>query len=473
MMSASAPTSATTSPTAVGYQRTPQICRVTVHQARHLMHKGRNGTNDAYVIMAMGKEKFQTSVVERTTHPQWDEQCDLHVGNTESSVELQVFHKTKLLDEFLGYAAIPISDIEFHGIPIRRWHKLHNKPGRKDAKERGEIEVTVSLAVDVSEKKKKKRTTSFREVASVVGSKFQLPHREKQAPPEKVTQDSVEESLPLTKDTMQNDKVQEIKADTNTLDSVHSHGQDIPHRKSSFKRRMKTAIGLKKKHSKEEVALEDKTSKLGTSNGSISPSSEYELHWARDWNRSVPNVRDSRDAPLLGHKRSRTQSVSDIASNTLPTGIGFSRCALRTISEDKLCQANGDTGKDGSRDILSRDIMAEETLSNVSRDDKLRHSFNSGLPGLRMEYVQVNFETHPKANKASHKLTIPKRYAKMSKEELIREVLVSDTNLNEEKKYIKELEDYIDDLLLKVMIETPKILDVNYRPHQPGTSFTL
>ncbi|XP_077978513.1 rab11 family-interacting protein 2-like isoform X2 [Glandiceps talaboti] len=470
-MSASAPSSTTTSPTAVGYQRTPQICRVTVHQARRLMCKGRNGSNDAYVIMALGREKFQTTVVERTIHPQWDEQCDLHVGNTEQSVELQVFHKTKLLDEFLGYATIPISDIEFHGIPIRRWHKLHNKPGRKDAKERGDIEVTVSLAVDMSEKKKKKRPTSFREVASVVGSKFQLPHhREKQTPTEKIP-DLGEESLPLTstKDVQSHDRNSEHK--TSVSDSLHSHSYGTPHRKSSFKSRMKSAIGIKKKHSKEELVLDDKSSKLGTSNGSITPSSDYELHWPRDWTRSVPNVRDSRDAPLLSKKRSRTQSVSDITTNTLP-GINCNKGRLRTISEDQLFHANGDASRDSNHHVAGsdsvRDSVFDDTISTgtLNRDDKFRHSFNSGLPQLRLECVQVTFDPHkPGKPSVPQKITIPRKFSKMSKEELIREVLASDTTLKEEKKYIRELENYIDDLLLKVMVETPKILDVNYIAH--------
>ena len=36
-----------------------------------------SGTNDAYVTIKLGDEKFQTSVKERTDAPEWQEECDL------------------------------------------------------------------------------------------------------------------------------------------------------------------------------------------------------------------------------------------------------------------------------------------------------------------------------------------------------------------------------------------------------------
>ena len=35
------------------------------------------GTNDAFVTIELGKEKFQTSVKEKTEDPEWSEQCEL------------------------------------------------------------------------------------------------------------------------------------------------------------------------------------------------------------------------------------------------------------------------------------------------------------------------------------------------------------------------------------------------------------
>ena len=36
-----------------------------------------SGTNDAYVTIQLGKEKYQTSVKERSDNPEWHEECDL------------------------------------------------------------------------------------------------------------------------------------------------------------------------------------------------------------------------------------------------------------------------------------------------------------------------------------------------------------------------------------------------------------
>ena len=37
------------------------------------------GTNDAYVTIQLGKEKYQTSIKERSDNPEWHEECDLYV----------------------------------------------------------------------------------------------------------------------------------------------------------------------------------------------------------------------------------------------------------------------------------------------------------------------------------------------------------------------------------------------------------
>jgi len=35
------------------------------------------GTNDSYVVIGLGREKYQTSIQERTLDPDWQEECDL------------------------------------------------------------------------------------------------------------------------------------------------------------------------------------------------------------------------------------------------------------------------------------------------------------------------------------------------------------------------------------------------------------
>ena len=47
-------------------------------RAKGLKIKGKNGCNDPFVTIGLGKEKFQTSVVEKVTDSvDWMEQCEL------------------------------------------------------------------------------------------------------------------------------------------------------------------------------------------------------------------------------------------------------------------------------------------------------------------------------------------------------------------------------------------------------------
>ena len=50
----------------------------SVKKARGLNIKGKNGTNDVFVTIGLGKEKYQTSVKEKATeNVEWCEQCEL------------------------------------------------------------------------------------------------------------------------------------------------------------------------------------------------------------------------------------------------------------------------------------------------------------------------------------------------------------------------------------------------------------
>jgi Rab11 family-interacting protein 1/2/5 len=56
----------------------PTHVQVLVKKAKGLKIKGKDGTNDAFVIIALGKEKYQTSVKEKATETvEWCEQCEL------------------------------------------------------------------------------------------------------------------------------------------------------------------------------------------------------------------------------------------------------------------------------------------------------------------------------------------------------------------------------------------------------------
>ncbi|XP_033027235.1 rab11 family-interacting protein 1 isoform X4 [Lacerta agilis] len=160
--------SAPGSPSSLGPRWAPTHVQVTVLQARGLRSKakgggGGGGGSDAYAVMALGKEKFATSVAERCLgSPVWREEAtfelpppprrSLSAGGPPLSdgptavLQLTVLHRALLgLDKFLGRAEISLAELHSEGgRRSTRWYKLHSKPGKKE-KERGEIEVDIQF----------------------------------------------------------------------------------------------------------------------------------------------------------------------------------------------------------------------------------------------------------------------------------------------------------------------------------------
>ncbi|CAO2611773.1 Rab11 family-interacting protein 1 [Lemmus lemmus] len=140
----------------LGTMWSPTHVQVTVLQARGLRAKGPGGTSDAYAVIQVGKEKYATSVSERSLGaPVWREEATFELPPLLSSgaapaaaatLQLTVLHRALLgLDKFLGRAEVDLR--ELHQDQRRRktqWYTLKSKPGKKE-KERGEIEVDIQF----------------------------------------------------------------------------------------------------------------------------------------------------------------------------------------------------------------------------------------------------------------------------------------------------------------------------------------
>ncbi|CDQ85571.1 unnamed protein product [Oncorhynchus mykiss] len=57
----------------------PTHVQVTVLRGRGLRAKGKHGTSDVYTIIQVGKEKYSTCVLEKTTVPEWKEECSFEL----------------------------------------------------------------------------------------------------------------------------------------------------------------------------------------------------------------------------------------------------------------------------------------------------------------------------------------------------------------------------------------------------------
>ncbi|XP_044190496.1 trichohyalin [Thunnus albacares] len=131
----------------------PTSVQVTVLQARGLRIKGKSGTNDAYAVMQVGKEKYQTSVVEKSVAPVWKEEAafdlpPLHQGGggERSTLRVNVLHRALVgPDKLLGQAVInllPLSEDKTRN--KTEWFKLLDKTGKAD-KDRGEVLVDIQF----------------------------------------------------------------------------------------------------------------------------------------------------------------------------------------------------------------------------------------------------------------------------------------------------------------------------------------
>ncbi|CAG5866847.1 unnamed protein product [Menidia menidia] len=137
----------------------PTHVLVTVLKGRGLRGKGKHGTSDVYTIIQLGKEKYSTGVVDKTTEPEWREECSFELqpgvlegggrsGYPAGSRELilTVMHRALIgQDAFLGQAVIQLDKVFHESRCLKNeWYRLHSKTGKKE-KERGDIQVTIQF----------------------------------------------------------------------------------------------------------------------------------------------------------------------------------------------------------------------------------------------------------------------------------------------------------------------------------------
>ncbi|XP_061656100.1 trichohyalin-like isoform X2 [Phyllopteryx taeniolatus] len=129
----------------------PTGVQVTVLQARGLRVKGKGGTNDAYALMQLGKDKYQTSVVEKSVAPVWKEEAAFELpqhgaGGDRGTLHVHVLHRALVgPDKLLGQAVVDLLLLS----PDRsrnktEWFKLLDKSGKAD-KDRGEVLVDIQF----------------------------------------------------------------------------------------------------------------------------------------------------------------------------------------------------------------------------------------------------------------------------------------------------------------------------------------
>lgn len=155
----------------------PTHIQVTVNRAKKLLTKGKNGTNNCFVTIALGKEKYQTSVKEKSPeNVDWHEECELAIPERGNRAELVLtcLHRNNLsIDEFLGQITLPLQEMDIYEQPRSKWYTLESKPGKEKKKDRGQLEIRILFTVKAGSlndlSKKEKHKSSFGQLASSVG----------------------------------------------------------------------------------------------------------------------------------------------------------------------------------------------------------------------------------------------------------------------------------------------------------------
>ncbi|CAF3635629.1 unnamed protein product [Rotaria socialis] len=158
----------------------PNYCSCTVNQARNLLDKTKNGI-DPFCVISNGKEKFVTAVCEKTSSPDWHEQCDMPIAD-DARIKLTIYHKNKSSlskGDFIGRAYVSLRDLNDYDRVHTKWCKLTDKDGKSD-KDRGEIEVslqfysknnTTGSVLDLATKKKH---LSLKDIKHSLSDKFKV-----------------------------------------------------------------------------------------------------------------------------------------------------------------------------------------------------------------------------------------------------------------------------------------------------------
>jgi len=407
----------------------PTHVQVTVQRARELVAKGGHG---AFVTIALGKDKYQTSVKERgapdAAEIEWHEKCELKIpshGNTACIVLTVLAPNVLGIDTFLGCVSIPLAELDVYDRPKNKWYELQDRQGRPKHKERGQLEVKIGFSV---------RPGSLNDVSKKDGRRGSLGQLSQVA--------------------------------HNMGGSLASIGSVD---KKSFK---KLAKSITKKIKKDKKVLEEEPSPdvpkdtLGVSRqvtgdadpGVISDEDEFAFD---DLSHTGSGCSLEVTQPSV------TGSVETVASSELPA----SPLAASTTHIPSVVLSSPASRRENSANKFNT-LPSSKPRSITPIQEKFAHKWEQKLQeakrakaglGKSSERIVVGGEaksSSPVLGRLSPEVV--RQYENKSREDLIEMVEQMRNNLNKAHKERKDLEDYIDNLLLRVMEHSPNILQNPY-----------
>uniref|UniRef100_A0AAX7VII7 Rab11 family-interacting protein 2 n=1 Tax=Astatotilapia calliptera TaxID=8154 RepID=A0AAX7VII7_ASTCA len=419
----------------------PTHVQATVLQATGLQAKGKNGTNDAYTIIQLGKEKYSTSVAEKTLNPVWREEASFELpgllleGNPEVyELCLIVMHRSLVgMDKFLGQKCINLNEI-FDNKERKKtdWYSLESKPGKK-RKERGRIQVSIQFMRN-----------------NMTASMFDLSMKEKPRSPFSKLKDKVKGRK---HDSGFGDASSAILPRSAVCDSEPTRQSGAPERQSQPETKVKRPLlagahKLSAAHSMSDLIGTHFRPKLDSMN-SIEES-------------GGPHRRSQSEVPGFQDDEAHGDPFTDI-TDTLPQ-----KYATLPRNRNPFEGEHGQLWDRPERKEKKEKVSLLERVTGKKEGRKTSNGGRSGSSGDLRSPNPFSGDSQADTNPFSSNYKVTQEsvaaYSNLSFEEVVQELIKQKEVVKKKDAHIRELENYIDNLLVRVMEETPSILRTPYEP---------
>ncbi|XP_043675564.1 rab11 family-interacting protein 1 isoform X2 [Vespula pensylvanica] len=452
----------------------PTHVQVTVQRAKGLLTKGKNKTNDCFVTIALGKEKYQTSVKEKASKDvEWHEECELAIpeqGNT-AEIVLTALHRNFLgVDEFLGTVSIPLASFDVYERPKNRWYTLCSKPGKENTKDRGELEVRIGFIVkagsltDLTRKERHKSSLGQLSTAaqSIGGSLLSIGSIEKRKGLKKLAKSIGNRVKGKSKNKLNKENLDEREEEYGFRATSQEPGEADPGVISEDEDEF-TFDDLSHKSSASSL-----NAPVATVNGTKKSNSVTSVASAASFGRN--NV---------GHEVQQTApNAANVAPNKPPRfATSSSTSSLSKIDDQKEdewgLKLYGKQSNAPKREDKSKDKREEKFVTRSPREEK--NAKKDKKKDKENKIKEINEENRPSSSEriiiggedafkgehlTKHRLSheILSQFDGKSREDLIELTLQLQAEVADKKKRMVDLEDYIDSLLLRVIECSPRLL---------------
>ncbi|NXH45249.1 RFIP2 protein, partial [Dicaeum eximium] len=495
----------------------PTHVQVTVLQAKGLKPKGKNGSNDAYTIIQLGKEKYSTSVAEKTLDPIWKEEASFELPgllmqeNPEKYIlYLIVMHRSLVgLDRFLGQVAISLNDI-FEDKQRRKteWFPLESRQGKR-TKDRGEINVNIQFMrnnmtasmFDLSMKDKtkspfaklkdkmkgRKNDGTFSDTSSAIIPSTHVPDANLEVCSGEVQKSKPKKPFLLGPQRLSSaHSMSDLTGPHVSLEKMKSSTVGYTH---LFRRQLESfgsvdeGGNLKSPHRR---TLSVDTSKMSQLDSTVDETALEAQNDPFNVSASLPQKFATLPRQKNPFEESPATWDQNISLVSKPVEI---RKEIKKEKREKVSLFERVTGKKDSRrsDKLSNggsesssDLKSPSAFGEAHQESFDYDSTNPFMANFKPTSMlpSSSFSVNPSGIEDLRKKTegnpfdAAAGYRNLTYEEVLQELVKHKEQLKKKDTHIRELEDYIDNLLVRVMEETPSILRVPYEPSRKAGKFS-